>query len=400
MKAAAVETAWNSGRAAGERKVRYGLKLAVGLALLAWLVRHEGWHRIATCLARVSPGWFAWMVTTYLIGQSLCAWKWSLLAEGLGFRQRLRFYWVHYLGAMFCSLFLPTQVGGDVYRALVLARPGKPFNFGFRISDFGLKRRSRKPFQSEIENRKFEIDASPDSRVSALVSVLADRGTGVLAMVWIAVLAAGMPPVHLPPWAVMGLDLLCAVLTAGFVIPFFFRPRFARSGFLGRVMVCWDRPGQLLIALGAAFLFQGLIAVIYVLIGRALGLGIDARFYFVLCPLVSLAATAPVSINGLGVREASLMALFPLVGVGADQAIAFGLAWSATVTLADLLGGLVLFCVEAEEPGVQGEAVLGAEVPTQGAPGYPAGKQEPSTQHSALSPQHPERLNARTPGKR
>ena len=52
-------------------------------------------------------------------------------------------------------------------------------------------------------------------------------------------------------------------------------------------------------------------------------------------------------------REATLAALFPLIGVGADRAVAFGLTWTATVTLADLFGGIVLLGMDA---GVNGHA--------------------------------------------
>jgi len=322
VRAVSVAAPPEAGRAAGERKIRYGLKLTVGLALIAWLVWQHGWRKILTSLAGVSPAWFALTVITYLAGQSLCAWKWSLLAESLGFRRKLRFYWVNYLGGMFCSLFLPTSVGGDVYRVPALAEPG-----------------SRK--------------ARGKDRIGAAVSVLADRGTGVLAMVWIAALAASVSSVPLPRWATLALYLMCAALTLGFAIPFWYQPGFARSGFLGRVMACWDSSGLLLAALGAAFLFQALLGVIYVLIGQALALRIDFSVYFLLCPLVSIAAMAPVSINGLGVREATLAALFPLIGVGADRAVAFGLTWTATVTLADLFGGIVLLGMDA---GVKGHA--------------------------------------------
>lgn len=304
------EPGYASGAAAGERKLRYGLKLIVGLALVAWLLWQHGWHRILTCLEGVSPAWFALTVVTYLAGQSLCAWKWGLLAANLGFRRSQRFFWVNYLGGMFCSLFLPTSVGGDVFRVLALARRG-------------------------------------GDRVGATVSVLADRGTGVLAMVWIATVAAVLSSVPLPRWATMTLYLVCGLLTLAFLAPFWLRPRFARSGCFARVAACWDNPGQLLLALAAAFLFQALLGVIYVLIGQSLALGIDARFYFVLCPLVSIAAMAPVSINGLGVREATLAALFPLIGVGAARAVAFGLVWTGAVTAADLFGGIALLCLDA-----------------------------------------------------
>jgi uncharacterized membrane protein YbhN (UPF0104 family) len=322
VKVSALVAERDTGGAAGERKVRYGLKLAVGIALVAWLIHEEGWHRIAACLVRVSPVWFVLTVVTYLIGQSLCAWKWSLLAESLGFRRPWRFFWVNYLGAMFCSLFLPTSVGGDVFRALALARPG-----GGTEAWRGTR----------------------GDRVAATVSVLADRGTGVLAMAWIASMAAAASAIHLHRWTFL-LYLSCAVLTLGFIAPFAYRPRVARFSFLGRVLACWDYPARLLAALGAAFLFQSLLGVIYVLLGQALGLRIGIPFYFLLCPLVSIAAMAPVSINGLGVREATLVALFPMAGVGADQALAFGLAWSGMVTLADLFGGIALLCMDADTP--------------------------------------------------
>jgi uncharacterized membrane protein YbhN (UPF0104 family) len=305
-----------SGAATGERKLRYGLKLTVGLALLAWLLLHHGWHRILTYLAGVSPTWFALTVLTYLLGQTLCAWKWGLLAANLGFRRSQRFFWVNYLGGMFCSLFLPTSVGGDVFRVLALSR---------REGD----------------------------RAGAAVSVLADRGTGVLAMVWIAVVAALLSSIPLPHSATAALYLVCALLTVAFLAPFWFRPRFARSGFFARVAACWNDPGQLLLAVAAAFLFQALLGVIYVLIGQALALEIDVRYYLVLCPLISIAAMAPVSINGLGVREATLAALFPLIGVGAARAVAFGLVWTAAVTVADLFGGIVLLCLDAGVNGGQ-----------------------------------------------
>ena len=59
MRAVSVAAPPEAGRAAGERKIRYGLKLTVGLALIAWLVWQHGWRKILTSLAGVSPAWFA-----------------------------------------------------------------------------------------------------------------------------------------------------------------------------------------------------------------------------------------------------------------------------------------------------------------------------------------------------
>jgi uncharacterized membrane protein YbhN (UPF0104 family) len=217
MKATALVAEREVGRAR-EQRVRYGLRLAVGLGLIAWLLWQQGWHRILLDLAGVSPWWIALTVATYLAGQTLCGWKWGLLAESLGFRRPLRFYWVNYLGAMFCSLFLPTSVGGDVFRAVALARTQR------------------------VPGHRVPSGSGGSDREGAVVSVLADRGTGVLAMTWIAALAAAMPSVRLPEWASIGLYSLCALLTLGFAAPFRIRPGFARSGFWGRVADCYFWP--------------------------------------------------------------------------------------------------------------------------------------------------------------
>src|SRR4051794_2457707 len=113
-----------AGRVAERRAFRYGFKVAVAVALAGWLVAYGGAQRVVSSLTSVAPLPFLLAVGLYLVGQSLCACKWRLLAGQLGFRRPLRFYWVHYLGAMFPSLFLPTSVGGDVYRALALAAGG------------------------------------------------------------------------------------------------------------------------------------------------------------------------------------------------------------------------------------------------------------------------------------
>ena len=310
----------------GKRRLRFGVKLALGVALVGWLLVRGGAQKVAAALAAVHPAWFVLAVGVYLAGQSLCAWKWSLLARTLGFRRPLAYYWVNYLGAMFPSLFLPTSVGGDVFRVLALCRP---------------------PAEPASET---------GDRVSATVSVLADRGTGVLAMGWIASAASlAVPTLRLPALAAEAIYGITLALTVAFLLPFWVRPAFTRRGFFGRVLACWNDPRALLLSVAAAFLFQGLLCVLYVLLGQALRLPAGIAFYCLICPLVSLASMAPITVGGLGVREAALAVLFPLAGMDDHQAIAFGLAWTAVVMISSLLGGGLLFVAE-RQAGWEGES--------------------------------------------
>ncbi|HEU4752450.1 MAG TPA: lysylphosphatidylglycerol synthase transmembrane domain-containing protein [Armatimonadota bacterium] len=285
------------------RLARWGVRATLALALIGWLVWKGGWRGIGESLLAVSPGWFLLSLALYLAGQTLCAWKWGLLAGALGLRRSPAFYWVTYLGAMFPSLFLPTSVGGDIFRALALG--------------------------------------GSEDKQGATVSVLADRGTGVLAMSWLAALSVTLRPQGAFTAVLQGLSI---ALTAGFLLPFAFRSAAPRNRFVARVLECWRQPTLLLATVAMSLLFQLLVCGTYLVLGSALRLPVEPLFYLYLCPIVSVAALSPITLNGLGERVAALVLLLGLVGVGADQAVALGLAWTGMVAAASLCGGVVLLC--------------------------------------------------------
>lgn len=298
-------------------RMGWALKVILACVALLWIAWRGKFHAIAHCFATASPGWFLLAVATYLIGQSLCACKWRILAEGLGFRKSLRFYWVHYMGAAFMSLFLPTGIGGDVFRALALAQ--------------GTGQRGR-----------------------ATVSVLADRGTGVLSLIWIAAGAAVLLPVApaLPRALQGGLYAAGAVSTLGFLLPFFVRRRLRLGKRLDFLLAPWEDPRGLLRSLALAFVFQLLLGTIYLLLGTALALPLDAGLYYVVGPVASLAAMIPFSLNGIGERAAATVFLFTLAGVPEERAVAFAMSWVALSTVSALLGGLILLVGRSPEAGV------------------------------------------------
>jgi len=79
-----------------------------------------------------------------------------------------------------------------------------------------------------------------------------------------------------------------------------------------------------------------------VLLSHALGLAVPIWYLLLFIPLMTILSTLPVSFNGLGVREGGYVAFLALVGVGKEEALAFGLLWTALLFAAGLFGGLVL----------------------------------------------------------
>ena len=99
-------------------------------------------------------------------------------------------------------------------------------------------------------------------------------------------------------------------------------------------------------ALGLVFLLgvlaQGMRAVsIYFL---ALGMDLELGFatLLVLCPVLFLVTIVPVSLNGIGLREATFVVVLRGADVSREDAFALGLAFFAVGVLSSGVGGLAL----------------------------------------------------------
>jgi hypothetical protein len=86
-------------------------------------------------------------------------------------------------------------------------------------------------------------------------------------------------------------------------------------------------------------------AWMHTLMARALDLNVPFSFCLIVYPLVGTFAAIPVSLNGIGLREGGYIYLLAVIGIGTEQAIAFGLLLFLIVALDSLLGG-VLFLLQ------------------------------------------------------
>ena len=279
------------------------------LAVLAWRV---DFARLGATLASVRWGLWLAAVLSYGFAQLVSARRWQRLARPLGFDHRLwEFAGFYFIGTFF-NLLLPTSVGGDVVRSCYLdGRSGRGW--------------------------------------SAFLTVLADRLSGVLILLSMA--AASALVVREPGWVgwwAAGAGGLAAV---GLLV-FLFAPRQLpprwRFGLVSKVLAVAGvyRSSPRLLA-GVAVLsavVQAANALMVWLLTRALGLPVPLPLCFALVPLVSLLTLAPVSLNGMGVREGGLVVLLAPLGVSAEEAVTLGLLWLSVLVAAGLAGaGFHLF---------------------------------------------------------
>jgi uncharacterized membrane protein YbhN (UPF0104 family) len=320
------------------------------LALLAVLAGRVEWGRLATAVAGLDGRVWPLAVGLFALAQVLSSWRWRMLAGVAGFGGPPARYVAYYFIGMFFNLLLPTSVGGDVVRAWYLANQG---------------------------------DGPPAGKyLAAFLSVFAERLNGVLVLVALACVATVCCPVALPGWLLACVASLGGGTVLGVAsLPALRHIPIRNAGWrrLADAAATYRRhPRVLLGVTGLSLVIQVGNMVIVGLIGGALGLPVPALYYGVLVPLVALLALLPVSLNGMGLREAGAVLLLTPLGVDATAAVTLYLVTFAVYTLASLAGAACYlfgrFPRLAAPPahgGAIDDDVVGGD-PDQGRTGQPA----------------------------
>jgi glycosyltransferase 2 family protein len=239
-----------------------------------------------------------------------CAWRWKIVARGLGIDLPLPAAVAAYYRSLFLNVTLPGGVVGDVHRG---------FSHGRDVSDIG----------------------------RGLRAVAWERSAGqvVQAVLTVAVLLALPSPVR-SSMPLVAIVLLAAVL--GVVLVARARPGGGRSRWARlRSALAGDIRGGLLarsawpgIALASALVVVG-HAVTFLIAARTAGVTAPASRMLPLALLVMLAMVLP-SVAGWGPREGVTAWVFGAAGLGADRGVATAVVYGVMVLVASLPGAVVL----------------------------------------------------------
>jgi uncharacterized membrane protein YbhN (UPF0104 family) len=299
-------------------------KIGVSVGALLLVARHVDVPSMTRVLAAADPFLVAAVALLYLAGQAMTAWRWRLIASRVGFDQSLGEFTRYYYIGMFFNLFGPSTLGGDVVRALYLG-------------------------------------AAANRRTASFHTVLFDRLSGVVMLVMVALVAMLLFGRFGLPWPVMAVTVAMGVgLTVGWwLLRPMLRRVLARDHRMLRLVEnelgpFWrDRDLLVKTALISAG-FHLLQVCSLILLGRAVSMQVDWRYYFIFHPLVTVLTALPVSMAGLGVREAGYVWFLRRQGVPGDTAFAFGLLWFGVLLVATLVGGLVYLWSGAAMPPLRG----------------------------------------------
>jgi hypothetical protein len=303
-----------------DRRTRVAVEAVISAVVLGLLLRWAGIHQVAHTLRGTDLRWFVPAVAVSMATVVVMALRWQLLLTAKHMRVPLGWLVRTYFVALFAGQFLPAAIGGDAVRVVELGR--------------------------------YTGDAP-----EAVASVLIDRLVGLVSLVVLAVFAVLVSGAGRRP-GVIAAEVAFGV-AAGAVLAMLFssRLRGAVARWLepraaGRRLAVGQRFYDALHAYRdhrATLVVVGLLAlgvqlarvgVIWMLV-RALHLDVPDSVVLLAGPVVFAALALPVSLNGIGVREA-VFVYFLHGHSGRPEAIALGLAFFAVGTLTALVGAAVL----------------------------------------------------------
>lgn len=308
------------------------VKAIVSFGLLALLLSVLPWTDLREAVARLPAAvWFP-VLGLFLLGHAAGIMKWRLMVNAgrarLGRVDAARCY----SAGLFANLCLPSIVGGDVLRATLAARA------------------TRRP-------------------EAVVLGGIADRIIDVAALGVLVVTGGFLARDALPGWsgALLTGVLVLGVLVAAVTLPIVVRrplarwpARFRRRA--GRTLAGLRRLARNpLLALTAALVALAMQAGFVLLnawIGRSIGIDVPLIVWFLVWPLAKIAGLLPVSLGGLGVRDATLGALLAPAGVPVAYGVVASLIWQTVVIAGGLIAGATWWVLGRRRgsPSVEEEA--------------------------------------------
>ena len=291
---------------------RWGvIRLVTGAAVLGVLVWRLGGGPFQAGLRSIDAWSLVAATALTVIATVCCAWRWRLVARGLGIEVALPAAIAAYYRSQFLNSALPGGVLGDVHRGVRHGREAHDVSRALRAVAW--ERSAGQIVQLAVAALVLIVLPSP-VRADMPVVVL----IGAVALVLVAVGLRTLPATRHSRWG----RIRHAVV------------RDLRTGVTARGIA----PGVVLASCGvvAAHL------AVFVVAAHAVGADVSVLRLVPLATLVLVATALPTNIGGWGPREGAAAWVFGAAGLSASQGLTVSVLYGALVLVATLPGLVVI----------------------------------------------------------
>ena len=336
--------------ATNKKTILWFARLALGLIIIVMIFsRGDILSKVFAELKTVNMlpviGFFCLM----FINTMLSSWKWKILLNADGISVPYKTLLTSYLSATFFNMFLPSSIGGDVYRIAHIGRYS-------------------------------------DKRTNSAASVFADRLSGffIVIVYGLAATLIGMklhPELTEHPWIAERPEALwlLPLAFAGmlFMIWALFQQKLLRWGlglfklekigifrkimdqFLDSFSAYKNKKRTIVAIVLISMIFQFNMIICWWLLNVALSIHLSPIYFAMFVPILILIEAVPFSVGGVGPREAGCEVLFMIAGATQEQSLAMGLLYSGLAILYCLSGGVVYLINRKAHASETGQGVSG-----------------------------------------
>jgi glycosyltransferase 2 family protein len=286
-----------------KNKYKTILKIVVSSGLIAYLfLKKVDKAQLISNFKLLDWRFIPLIILTIVIHYVISSFRWKALLIHQDSHKVSRWYLfkLYFMGAFFNN-FMPTSIGGDVY---------KVYKLGKKIND---------PF-------------------TGFSSVFTERFTGILMLFLIGLLSLsrhlGWGVLVLVIWMVCGFYIgmnLLRLLSGKFK---------SLKKLYDALMVYKDHPKILIFAMFTSLLIQFLSISTQYLTFMAVGVKLPIFYSLTAFPIITLAGFFIPSINGIGVQDALYASMFSFVGVSVSTAVSISIIYHMIRMSVSLLGGV------------------------------------------------------------
>ena len=298
-------------------------RIVISISLIAYLIgtQFKDPQNVVDILKTANIYLLLLSLSTHIFGIWITAVRWKTLLDTQKAALGVRTLTVSVLIGFFFNNFLPTSIGGDVFRAYDASRKGK-------------------------------IQLGTSASI-----ILVERFSGVIGAATYAIVALflgfttiGNQSVIVPIVIFFVITIILAFLIINPSIlkfgRFFDRFRILRklkgklSDVYGTLQSFKKYKMALVKILVFSFLLQFVVILNYYLAARALGIDLSLTSFLFIVPVVTTIAMLPISIGGMGLRENSLVFIMIALGAANDKAALCSLLTFIMLIIVGIIGGI------------------------------------------------------------
>ena len=307
-----------------KKLINTALRIIISLGLIIYLVitQFKDFKTIASTLKDIIIPLILLSAATHIYGIWITAFRWQTLLKTQGVRLSILSLSSSTLVGQFFNNFLPTSIGGDVYRAYDVTQKSS-FPMSSSVSVIVVERLSGIIASAVFAAAALFLGFTAIGGKSIVIPILIFLAVSIF--IFFLILNPHILGLHKLAKKIMFLQKILDKLNNVY------------NTFLSFKSHKWTLVKVIFYSLTLQFA----VIINYWLASKSLGIALSLNVFIFIVPVVSIISMLPISLGGIGVREGFLVFLMVSIGAQNEKAAMCSLLLLAMLLAVGIIGGLI-----------------------------------------------------------